>query len=303
MEDYKVKIKPEPSFDISSQQPEEYLSHLPPPPNLSPGVDPTVGHSLPKKKALWKNHSDSFMKAAQRLFQSNELCDFIVSCSDRDVHVHKLVLAAQSGYFKNMFSNDRTMEMIQITGNSEIIAKIIEYLYFGSVLLDETEVEEFKTMAHMFEIEGFEEKDEKPAVMKAGKGKGKNKAGGSGTKRKHSEIEEEKEKVHTITDEEDDSKKIKTEDQGEKGIQKLVNEYLDLGDGSFSCQYCHKITKGKHSVVQHIGLIHTGEIKDMKCFHCDFTSKIKSNLKKHCVKKHNMVPQHFDKLAKAHFGK
>lgn len=290
----KTEFKTEPDNDVNNNN--YLIGHLPPP-DLSQGVDPAPP---PRKSVAWKNHSDALKKSILELLHSSQLCDIVLSSADGDVHAHKVILAAQSGYVRNICANDPTVEVISLqdVGTPGILTKMISYLYEGECLLEQNEVDEFKALGASLEIQGFQQ-DVKPDT-KSGKGKGGK--GKAPAKRKHSETEEDQ--VHVITDEDDGSKKMKAEDQGEEqGFKKLDVEYLDLGGGSFSCCYCHKIAKSKHNVEQHIGLIHTGAIKPKKCFHCDYTSKLKVHLKSHCVKKHNMLPQHFDKLAKAYFGK
>ena len=81
-------------------------------------------------------------------------------------------------------------------------------------------------------------------------------------------------------------------------VLRIEEEYRQLPDKTWGCNYCSQFYKSKSAMITHIDTKHL-QVYDLRCFFdCPYIATAKSNLKRHCVNKHAINPRHFDQLAK-----
>lgn len=85
--------------------------------------------------------SSFFIKGNKSLWDSGELSDFIIKCGDREFRVHKSILAANSIFFRKMFSHEVTetkeSKMIISDFNENTIEEFLLFLYIYQTPKDE----------------------------------------------------------------------------------------------------------------------------------------------------------------------
>ena len=98
----------------------------------------------------------------------------LVSDDQHQVTAHKLVLAASSDYFKNIFKNKISNPFLCLDGiSSADMNNILDYIYHGEVQIYHEHLDRFLTVAQRFKLEGLlggeeevvvEEMEEKKAI-------------------------------------------------------------------------------------------------------------------------------------------
>jgi len=102
----------------------------------------------------------------------------------------------------------------------------------------------------------------------------------------------------TTTNPPPEKKKKKTNPEDIERFPKKEEEYIKSANGKqFVCNYCYADFGSINGVKSHVQL-HTGDVKKLKCFRCEYDTRDKSNLKRHCTKKHGIDGMVFDTIMK-----
>ena len=111
------------------------------------------------------NHADSIMNGMDALWQQGTLCDANISSNGKVFLAHKILLAACSDYFHEIFIEGRSPSGTQIDGNNILLNDIspstIEILlgglYTGNITINEANVRELLAAAASLKIYAIEE--------------------------------------------------------------------------------------------------------------------------------------------------
>ena len=123
----------------------------------------------------WNDFHSNASKSFGALRSEEYLHDVtLVSDDQHQVTAHKLVLAASSDYFKNIFKNKISNPFLCLDGiSSADLNNILDYIYHGEVQIYHEHLDRFLTVAQRFKLEGLlggeeevvvEEMEEKKAI-------------------------------------------------------------------------------------------------------------------------------------------
>ena len=78
-------------------------------------------------------------------------------------------------------------------------------------------------------------------------------------------------------------------------VSKTSKKKQPPSDNPFPCQKCGQSYGSSKTLLKHVRTNHQlKDVKRMMCFKCDFGSQYKFQLKRHCLKKHEMSAEKFE---------
>lgn len=111
----------------------------------------------------WNNHKNNLLTVFSELFKNEDFTDVTLACEGGSViKCHKMVLAASSSYFQNIFSNLSCSHPVVVLKDITYreIQAILEYMYKGEVSVTEKEVEPLLRVAEALKIKGLTNKND-----------------------------------------------------------------------------------------------------------------------------------------------
>lgn len=83
-------------------------------------------------------------------------CDGKITASGKTFHIHRILLAEESSYFKALFSNLKEKSGVaEIQADADIFAKIVDYIYTGQCTVEASDVSTLLQCAHMCQVTGL----------------------------------------------------------------------------------------------------------------------------------------------------
>lgn len=110
-----------------------------------------------------RSHSSRVVKSIMDLCLEDGLfADVTIIVDDKEFHLHRLVLSAQSSFFRSMFtsnlkeSHNRTIELKDV--GATVFRLLIDYIYHGTIKLRVEELQDTYEMSDMYQLTAlFEE--------------------------------------------------------------------------------------------------------------------------------------------------
>lgn len=110
-----------------------------------------------------RSHSSRVVKSIMDLCLEDGLfADVTITVDSKEFHLHRLVLSAQSSFFRSMFtsnlkeSHNRTIELKDVSAT--VFQLLIDYIYHGTIKLRVEELQDTYEMADMYQLTAlFEE--------------------------------------------------------------------------------------------------------------------------------------------------
>lgn len=108
----------------------------------------------------WNNHLENLRALFECLFNEQILVDVTIACQDGLLRAHKLILSACSPYFETIFQENPckhpTVIMRGVTLNE--MQSLCQYMYVGSVEVQENNLSSLLKVARELQIKGLSEK-------------------------------------------------------------------------------------------------------------------------------------------------
>ena len=103
------------------------------------------------------SHFDAIFKRFHEMKSNMELCDVSLKAANVTFSAHRLVLAGNSPYFRNLFlarnSETRDQEVVLPDNfRSETVRLMLEYFYTGKLRFNEEDCEELLSLACMLQV-------------------------------------------------------------------------------------------------------------------------------------------------------
>lgn len=118
-------------------------------------------HQTQQQMAIIKRpqHNMKLANVLHNMLQCGSLVDVTIYCDDGQVNAHKLVLAASSTYFRNLFSRMTNAFHYPIIVLREMhvndLKTIIQFIYHGEVNVPQNRVDSLMRCANYLEIDGM----------------------------------------------------------------------------------------------------------------------------------------------------
>ena len=233
----------------------------------------------------WKDFQENLRNEFASLKESQDFTDVTLACEDGlQVEAHKLILAATSPFFQDLFKRNRhEYSLIYMRGvKSEDLVAIVDFLYYGEVNVHQDNLEAFLALAEELRLKGLTEPESK----------GDNK------------------EIQNLTEPDDDKSKLlipKMNEQHDppKPPEKLDNSQMseassqtkteeknvtkgkgnkEKQENQFPCLLCNK----KYRTYNHLNTHKMKEHEEKKymCEQCEFQSSWLSNFLTHKQSKH-----------------
>ena len=110
----------------------------------------------------WKNSHEQFKSSLIEMRRNSDFCDVTLVCDDGDVRAHRLVLSAGSNVFSKMLKStnaaNKSENKVQLKGIKKRELKwILDYIYDGQSVLDQSELESFLKKGNLLGLVGFQQ--------------------------------------------------------------------------------------------------------------------------------------------------
>lgn len=110
----------------------------------------------------WNNHQSNLLSVFDQLLQVEAFCDVTLAVEGASLKCHKMVLAACSSYFQNLFMENTCKHPIvflkDITFNQT--RALLDYMYHGEVSVQEEELQGLLKVAEALKVKGLVESED-----------------------------------------------------------------------------------------------------------------------------------------------
>merc|ERR1712086_508317 len=108
------------------------------------------------------NFLPSFAGSFQELRTAGELFDVTLACEDETIEAHKVVMAACSSFFRNVFRKSKQNHpFVYLKGvlHRDLVS-LLDYIYTGETQVQAEDVDRFIEVAREMKVKGLAEEDE-----------------------------------------------------------------------------------------------------------------------------------------------
>lgn len=115
----------------------------------------------PTIRFIKSNSQGSGLSSAfAQMYKDETMVDVTLSCGNHQVHAHRLVLAACSPYFRNMFEKQANPFQYPIVNMDHIYIEdlklVLEFMYRGEVMVPHERLATVIRCATNLEVDGFQ---------------------------------------------------------------------------------------------------------------------------------------------------
>ena len=106
----------------------------------------------------WKDFQDNVNTAFGSLREDNEFADVTLACEDgQQKEAHKVILAASSPFFKNLFKRNKHAHPLIFMRGVEFnnLTAVVDFLYHGEANIYQEEIENFLKIAEDLKLKGL----------------------------------------------------------------------------------------------------------------------------------------------------
>ena len=237
---------------------------------------------MEKYSLKWNDFTSNVTKSFQTLRKEDNFFDVTLVGDDyKHVTAHKLVLSSCSGYFKNVFLNNKkyfqSQAMICLEGlNHGDLINVLDYIYQGEVQIHQRDLDRFLGIAERLKLEGLI---------------------GGGQHEEDGKTEMNLEEDILIQDDDFVQKReakltkdvgiiekpvisiMSSEIQSLEELDQKVDDSYTKDFGMYSCRHCEKTFKKKDHVREHVEIHFEG--LSFACSLCDATLRSRKSLRLH----------------------
>src|SRR5277367_1447371 len=108
-------------------------------------------------RVYWGQHPLNIPKAFSDFLDKQQYCDVTLSCDGKSLSAHKVILAACSPYFHDIFLKNPCKHPVVIMRDFryEHVQALLRYMYKGEVYVEQNELRDFLTTAYALQVKGL----------------------------------------------------------------------------------------------------------------------------------------------------
>jgi len=140
-----------------------------------------------KYRLKWSKFESNILNAFQSLYETEQLSDVTLFCEGTTFKAHRLVLAACSSHFQNLFSNapvtaTHTQLFVILDGTrADDLQILLQFMYKGEAYLHEDRIDSVIRTAELLQIKGLCETEKKIVLNDNTNLRGSSSLGGGGS--------------------------------------------------------------------------------------------------------------------------
>jgi len=140
-----------------------------------------------KYRLKWSKFESNILNAFQSLYETEQLSDVTLFCEGTTFKAHRLVLAACSSHFQNLFSNapvtaTHTQLFVILDGTrADDLQILLQFMYKGEAYLHEDRIDSVIRTAELLQIKGLCETEKKIVLNDNSNLRGSSTLGGGGS--------------------------------------------------------------------------------------------------------------------------
>jgi len=119
-------------------------------------------------EVCWAKHKFSQSIKLNSYLDNAVFADVTISCQGQHIKCHKLILAAASSYFEDIFAEETVGNQLcfvaVVNMKHGVLKKLLEYIYKGSVVVHAEDIDDFLTYGDQLGIDGLCERGELPEM-------------------------------------------------------------------------------------------------------------------------------------------
>ena len=253
----------------------------------------------------WKDYQENVNNVFSGLRKDTDFADVTLACQDgHHIEAHKVVLAASSPFFQNLFKrNKQSHPIVYMKGmKSADISAIIDFLYYGEANIYQENLDTFLNIGEELQLKGLDARTglEEGVVESAPQNA---KPSASSMIQNYTNVPTKHDAAISKKESEDHVNYInavalpKQEYSGDmteldEKIETMISRGENMVEGlqkrlikAFVCQVCGKESGQKINMKEHIELYHLEGI-DIPCNLCEKTFKSRKSFKRHKLSFH-----------------
>lgn len=122
-------------------------------------IDKSVIYNLVRDIGEGKDMRPVIRKEFVNFYETKDLCDFVMKVEDKEFHVHKFALAANSPVFAALFVNEakhaRDNDMTITDASPQVVKEMLRYMYTGNVNNIQDLAGDLLKIAHKYSLDGL----------------------------------------------------------------------------------------------------------------------------------------------------
>ncbi|CAG0906463.1 unnamed protein product, partial [Cyprideis torosa] len=112
----------------------------------------------------WKNHLNTISQLLGKFLNDKSLCDVILSAEGQTISCHRVMLAACSTYFQEIFNQVKDKALVVMVKDAKFIdlKSLVDFMYYGEVSVEHDRLNSLLRTAASLKVKGLaDEKKEK----------------------------------------------------------------------------------------------------------------------------------------------
>jgi len=247
--------------------------------------------SSDKFNLKWNDFETSISSAVRELRNDLHLSDVTLVTEDREhIHVHKVVLAVSSPFFKDLLkTNQDSHLLIHMNGvKAKQLHVLLDFIYYGEVGIFQEDLQDFLALAKEFEIKGLTNQNYQPGEPSSVETKVEQDTFGDPSILSNLNYD-----LPVSKKRKKPRKSLVLAERLAESVNTVYQDFDAKNDESimekigivWKCKLCGKEDKYKSNIRDHVEVNHT-DTTSYPCSHCGKDFKSRNSLSKHVSRIH-----------------
>ena len=116
-----------------------------------------MSNSADQYSLRWNHYRNNLLQTFQTLLQTEAFTDVTLACDGSSVKCHKMILAASSTYFQNLFAQNSHQHPIIILKDIRMdeLQQLLTFIYTGEVRVEQNNLKNLLKLAENLQVKGL----------------------------------------------------------------------------------------------------------------------------------------------------